>query len=130
MAIMVSGTTAKRKQIRKLKFCLAEAVRLRTHGALRQSAALTLHSDESKEHLILRGQLCGEDLCPQHLLLSTVNLVSRFESSGVGIASGVVTCLRQLATPLLGAPFTADDNPAAAPHVPHCGGVQCGRGVL
>ncbi len=98
---------AKRKKLRRMKFCLAEALRVRTHIALRQAAALTLHSDESKGYLILRGQMCGEDLCPQHLLLGTVHLASRFESSGIGIASGVVTCLRELATPLLGAPFTA-----------------------
>ena len=72
---------------------------------------MTTHSDASNGRLLVRGQMCGEDLCPRHVLLGTANLADDFESSALGVASAVVACLRDLATPMLGAPFAAAEDP-------------------
>ena len=101
----------KRKKLIKMKFCLAEAIRVQTRLWLRTARSMTTHSDASKGRLLVRGQMCGEDLCPRHVLLGTANLADDFESSALGVASAVVACLRDLATPMLGAPFAAAEDP-------------------
>ncbi len=97
----------KRHKIRKMKFCLAEAIRVRTRIALKNARSLTIHADGSRGRLVVRGQMCGYGLLPQRHLLGTENQVLHFDSSALGLAGAVVNSLRELATPLLGAPFLA-----------------------
>ena len=96
------GPIARRRKVRTMKWCLAEALRTRTRLALRAAQSLSLHSDASKGRLLVRGQMCGEDLQPHHALLGTTNLSADFDSSALGLASAVVTCLSDLAAPSVG----------------------------
>ena len=95
---------AKRWKVRKMKFCLAEAVRMRTRLQLRKATSMTVHQDASKGRLVMRAQMCGEDLQPTRALLGAVNYVDTFDSSAMGLAAATLHALRELCTPLLHAP--------------------------
>ena len=99
----------KRHKIRNMIFCLAEAVRERARADLALARSLTFHSDASKNRLLLLCQMCGDDLRPRHCLLGTVDMED--DGAAAGIAAAILRILRDLCTPLLGAPFLG----AAAP---------------
>jgi len=94
----------KRKKLRKIKFCLAEAVRITTRCHLRTAESMTVHSDASQGVLLIRGQMCGQDLCPHHVLLGAVHMEDKasgvMRNSALDIAGLVAGALRDLATPL------------------------------
>ncbi len=97
-----TANVGKRKKVKKMKFCLAEAIRVRTRLLIKDALSMTIHSDASKGRLVLRGQMCGKSLIPHHVVLGTANLADDFPSSAWGLASAVATSLRDLATPLKG----------------------------
>ena len=98
----LDGGVGKRQKLRKMLYCLAEAVRARTRTWLSAAQSLTTHSDASKSRLLVRGQMCGDDLEARYCLLGTEMLSG--DSSALGIAESILRVLRDLATPLSSAP--------------------------
>lgn len=90
---------ARRKKVRKMKWCLAEAVRERMRDSVRQARSMTVMSDCSKGHLVLRALMCRDDLEVQDGLLGIANMIERGEASSLDLASAVVCILQNLATP-------------------------------
>jgi hypothetical protein len=93
----------RRQKIRKMLFCLAEAVRERSLQHLESARSLTFHSDANKNRLLLLCQFCGADLQPRHGLLGTQSLGD--DSSAAGLAILLLRILKSLCTPLSGAPI-------------------------
>ena len=89
-----------RTKVRRMLFCLAEAVRERVRGRLAEARPLTFHSDSSKNRLLLLGQMCGDDLVPRHCLLGTADLGG--DPSAAGLTTSMLCILKELCTPLLG----------------------------
>ncbi len=104
----------KRHKIRKMLFCLAEAVRTRTRLKLSGARSVTLHSDASKGRLLVRAQMCGDDLEPYHCFLGTTTLGD--DATAHGIATSIVRILRDLASPFMGAP--GSEELEAKPNLP------------
>ena len=93
---------AGRQKLRKMLFCLAEAVREHVRAKLAAARSLTFHSDASKNRLLLLCEMCGDDLVPGHCLLGTANLED--DCSAAGLMTAVLRILKDLFTPLMGAP--------------------------
>ena len=81
-----------RHKVRKMMFCLAEAVRERFRQHLALAHSLTLHSDANKNRLLLLSQFCGADLQPRHGLLGTQSLDD--DCSAAGITMVILRILR------------------------------------
>ena len=92
-------------KVRKMKWCLAEAVRSRVRAAIRDAASMSIHADCSKGHLVVRALMCGEALDVSDGLLGVVNMLERDGSSALDLASAIVTLLSDLATPCKAPPF-------------------------
>ena len=93
---------AGRHKLRKMLFCLAEAVRERERARLVAARSLTFHSDSSKNRLLLLCEMCGDDLVPGHGLLGTADLED--DCSAAGLMTAMLRILKDLFTPLIGAP--------------------------
>ncbi len=104
----------KRKKVTRMIYCLAEAVRQRTRIWLSDASSLTIHSDASQGRLLVRGQMCGHDICPRYCLLGTA--VIREDPSALGISEAIVRALRDLATPLCSTPGST--TAPQAPYLP------------
>ena len=89
-------------KVRKMLFCLAEAVRERLRQHLASARSLTFHSDASKNRLLLLCQFCGADLQPRHGLLGTQSLDD--DSSAAGITTVILRILRICARRCRGLP--------------------------
>lgn len=99
--------TFKRKKLRKVKFCLAEAVRIATRLRLKEAKAITIHSDGSKGRLLVRGQMCGASLQPHHALLGFGSLE---DFSAAGIAATLIGLIKAFATHLHGIDKLLDND--------------------
>ena len=64
---------AGRQKLRKMLFCLAEAVRERVRAKLAAARSLTFHSDASKNRLLLLCEMCGDDFVPGRCFLGTAD---------------------------------------------------------
>lgn len=64
----------RRKKVRKMKWCLAEAVRARVRAAIRSAESMSIHADCSKGHLVARALMCGKSLDVSDGLLGIVNM--------------------------------------------------------
>ena len=93
---------AGRHKLRKMLFCLAEAARERARTKLAAARSLTFHSDASKNRLLLLCEMCGYDLVPGHCPLGTADLED--DCSAAGLMTAVLRILKDLLTPLMGAP--------------------------
>ena len=100
-------------KVRKMKWCLAEAVRSRVRAAIRSAASMSIHADCSKGHLVVRARMCGEALDVSDGLLGVVNMLERDGSSALDLAMAIVTLMSDLATPCNAPPF-----PSAAQRQP------------
>ena len=89
----------------KMLFCLAEVVRERLRQHLASARSLTFHSDASTNRLLLFCQFCGFDLHLRRGLLGTQSLDD--DSSAAGITTVTLKFMRDLCTPLSGAPLTS-----------------------
>ena len=69
---------------------------------LAAARSLTFHSDASKNRLLLLCEMCGDDLVPGHCLLGTADLED--DCSAAGLMTTVLRILKDLFTPLMGAP--------------------------
>ena len=94
---------AGRHQPRKMLFCLAEAVRERVRAKLAAARSVTIHSDASKNRLLLLCEMCGDDLVPGHCLLGAADLED--DCSAAGLMTTVLRILKDTLTPLMGAPW-------------------------
>ena len=92
-----------RRKTRKMLFCLAEAARDNVRAIVAAAKSMTIHSDASQNRLLVLTQTCGDDLEQHHELLGTADLGD--DCSAAGIGSAVLRILRDLTTPLKGAPF-------------------------
>ena len=90
--------TLKREKLLKAKFCLAETLRIQSRLRLLECNGLTLHSDASKGRLVLRGQGCGAELKPVHVLLGCKKLE---EFDAQGIVKCILSMLAEFCTPFL-----------------------------
>ena len=95
----IDGTQdVKRKKLVKIKFCLAEALRMQTRRKLQDQCTLTLHSDASKARLLLRAQGCtAETQQPMHAVMGT--LPTQNGSDAASIAKSVLAILGDLSLP-------------------------------
>ena len=103
------------KKLRKMKWCLAEAVRMvRMHG-LRCCQVLGIHTDARKGRLAVRFTGCGDELVLYSGVLGTTSLVRQFSSDAIGISAAVKSVLEDACTSFVGVPYTMKSGPK--PHL-------------
>ena len=97
----------RRKKIRKMKFCLAEATRVLRMNKLRSCEVLSLHADARKGRLAVRftGSTRGLEL--QSGVLGTVSLVKSFSSDALGVSKAVKEVVKLACTSYSSIPFNS-----------------------
>ena len=93
-------------KIRKIKYCLAEGVRLVNMEILRKSVVVALHCDARKGRLAVRFTSCGGCLKPWSGLLGTTSLVDKFSSDAIGISRAIKSIIDSACTTFLNVPRT------------------------
>lgn len=80
----------RRNKLRRMKWCLAEAVRLVKMEELKMCRAVALHADARKGRLAVRWTGCDqEQLVLKSGVLGTVSLVKDFACDAIGISKAI-----------------------------------------
>ena len=92
----------KRKKIRRMRFCHAEARRILHRRFLRTASSCTLFSDERARRLLVRFRACNNKLVRRCGVIG--QLKGRYDGHGLGIAKGIMRALERFCTVGRGAP--------------------------
>ena len=102
----------KRKKLRRMTWCLAEARRSMYRDQILKAVSSNLHQDSRKGRLAIRFQCCGNALSPTAGVLGTANIAKDYSLDARGLQRATIAIIQQFATPKLDPPNAPPDHAA------------------